>query len=184
MTSHQIPFYLNVDKNIDPDLLNELIQSTQQDYPEASIKVVYKEPLDKKSNLSPSMEKSSYWLAARRKKGDYPKDTTRSGKWLLFVDKTEIDQMWEKVKFATEEGRLGASSKVSTAKENPHAATSKTGVICVYTYDSEDREDVFKVRAELKQIGVNHKIPYKTDSDTRTGKYQVSGHKQISKYFD
>lgn len=67
-----------------------------------------------------------YWIYAIRKKGDYPKRTTRSGKWLIFINKKDVDEVWAKIKKATEEGKLGDSSKVATAKPNPLNAANQT----------------------------------------------------------
>ena len=74
-------------------------------------------------------------------------------------------------------------SKVATAKDNPNAANSNTKVICVYTYDWTDEEDVMRIRQELRQLGITRKIPYKADEDTESGKYANQGTKRISKYY-
>jgi hypothetical protein len=62
-----------------------------------------------------------------------------------------------KIKKATEDGLLGCSSKVATATSN-----SNVKVICVYTYDWTDEKDVMRVRSELKRLGIEKKIPYKS----------------------
>ena len=93
-----------------------------------------------------------------------------------------VDAVWGKIKTATEEGRLGDSTKVATARPNPIAVDSSKKVICVYTYDWTDKEDVLRIRAELRALGIIYKIPYKSDEDTDKGKYRVAGHTRISKY--
>ena len=65
-----------------------------------------------KNNI-PSKEKDIYWITAEREKGDYPMPNKNSGKWLVFEHINKIDEVWEKIKFATEEGLLGYASKVS-----------------------------------------------------------------------
>jgi hypothetical protein len=132
----------------------------------------------------PSQVTEGYWLSTVRKGGGYPAHTERGGKWLLFVPVAEIDEVWAKVKDATEQGLLGGLAKVATAKPNPNATKSDTKVICVYTYDSTDAEDVRRVRAALRELGIVDKIPYKTDNDTRGGNYARRGHTRISKYYD
>ncbi len=67
---------------------------------------------------------------------------------------------------------------------NPNARDPNMRVICVYTYDWMDEKDVRRVREELREIGIARKIPYKSDQDTLDGKYQVSGHTRISKYYE
>ena len=101
----------------------------------------------------------------------------------MFVPSKKTDEVWNMIKFATESGRLGNSSKVATAKYNPNARDRSTKVICVYTYDYEDEEDVMRVREELRRLGFDNKIPYKTDEATLSGKYQVKGESRISKYY-
>jgi len=136
------------------------------------------------SNAKPSEVTEVYWIYSIRKKGEYPKPTVRSGKWLIFVDKKDVDEVWAKIKKATEEGKFGESSKVATTKPNPHATDSDKKVICVYTYDWTDEKDVKRVREELRRLGIANKIPYKADEDTLAGKYRIMGHKKISKYYE
>jgi hypothetical protein len=108
----------------------------------------------------------------------------RSGKWLIFVPLDELDDAWAKIKKATEEGLLGDSSKSATALPNPNAVAPTKQVICVYTYDSEDREDVMRVRQALRDLGFTRPIPYKTDKATLERRYQVRGHQRISLYYE
>ena len=125
----------------------------------------------------------SYWVYARRKKGGYPENTIRSGKWLIFVPFSEVDEWWDLIKICTEKGLLGHASKVATARPNPNTRDPNMKVICVYSYDSDDKQDVMRIRAELKKLGIIQKIPYKTDKATLEGKYSIQGHKNISKYY-
>ncbi|MBI5243625.1 MAG: DUF1917 domain-containing protein [Elusimicrobia bacterium] len=133
---------------------------------------------------TPSQSTDAYWVFAERKTGQYPEATDRSGKWLIFVPLGKIDVVWERIKQATEEGKLGGSAKVATARPNPNAADPTKKVICVYSYDWKDREDIMRIRAELRALGIAWQIPYKADADTDAGKYRVSGHTRISKYYE
>jgi hypothetical protein len=126
----------------------------------------------------------AYWIFAERKTGSYPEANDRSGKWLVFVPLEKIAVVWERIKKATEEGKLGDSAKVATARPNLNAADPTKKVICVYSYDWKDREDVMRIRAELRVLGIVWKIPYKADADTDAGKYRVAGHTRISKYYE
>ena len=132
----------------------------------------------------PSSVTDRYWLFADRKKDHYPKPTSRSGKWLVFVNVKDVDEVWEKIRKATEDGLLGFDSKVATAKLNPNASNSNQKVVCVYTYDWKDEEDVRKISEELTKLGITNKIPYKADIDTLAGKYGVRGDRNISKYYE
>ncbi len=95
-----------------------------------------------------------------------------------------VDTVWGKIKKATERGKLGFASKVSTAKSNPNAKNPDSKVICVYTYDWTDEADVRRIRHELRKIGIIRKIPYKSDEDTMEGKYAKRGDRRISKYYE
>ena len=135
------------------------------------------------SESVPSQITEEYWLYAERKRGQYPKATTRSGKWLVFVPVSQVDEVWAKIRYATEDGRLGDSAKVATAKPNPNASDRSKKVICVYTYDWTDEADVL-IRDELRALGIVSKIPYKTDRDTSAGRYARRGRRAISKYYE
>ena len=153
---------------------------------EARMKSHRKKPTEVPAAVDPkpSQVTDAYWLYAERKTGTYPPDSENCGKWLIFVPLSQIDEVWAKVKLATEEGRLGSSAKVATARPNPNATNPDTKVICVYTYDWTDEEDVKRIRQELRQLRITWKIPYKADKDTYAGRYAVQGHKRISKYYE
>lgn len=137
------------------------------------------------SEQLPSSTMKSYWIYARRNKGRYQLDNPEtSGKWLLFIHRSAIDRAWKKIKQATEEGLLGSASKVSTARPNPNASDSDNHVICVYTYDSDDYDDVSRIRSKLRTLGFTARIPYKTNKATIEGKYVVKGDTRISKYYE
>lgn len=124
-----------------------------------------------------------YWMYAQRKSGEYPEHTSRGGKWLIFANRYALNKIWTEVKIAVEEGRLGGIAKAPRAR-NSRSQNSSSGVICVYTYDWEDREDVKRVREELRKIGIVRKISYKTDEDTERGIYSANSGEQISKYYE
>jgi len=136
------------------------------------------------SSQNPSEATDVYWIYAERKVGKYPELTERSGKWLIFVNPKRLDTVWRKIKYATENGKLGYESKTATAKHNSLAGKSKQKVICVYTYDWTDEEDVKRVRYELKNLGIIWEIPYKTDQDTSDRKYRRIVNQRISKYYE
>ena len=96
----------------------------------------------------------------------------------------EVDAVWRIIAEATEAGNLGSESKVSTAMTGFDGSPPTKHVICVYTYDWMDVEDVRRIRAELRSLGIVTRIPYKTDEDTLAGKYAETGHKRISKYYE
>ena len=121
-----------------------------------------------------------------RKLETMEKGELKTGKWLIFLNKENVDKIWNKIKLATEKGSLGIEAKVSTAKQKSTNIEYEKDkhVICVYTYDWTDEKDVKRVREELRKLGITSKIPYKTDEDTIKGKYASKGHKRISKYYE
>ena len=132
----------------------------------------------------PSATVKQYWLEAQRKSGQYPEHTDQGGKWLIFVPSSEIDKVWQEIKLAVEAGKLGDNAKVSTAKPNPNSADPTKHVICVYTYDATDIDDVMRIRQQLRKLGIVLKIPYKTDNATISGRYEKNGHKHISQFYE
>lgn len=137
-----------------------------------------------RQDAKPSEVTDVYWIYTIRKKGKYPNSTPRSGKWLIFVNIKNVDEVWAKIKDATEDGKLGDSAKVATAKPNTLATDPNEKVICVYSYDWTDEEDVRRIREELRKRGITDKIPYKANEDTLSGKYRKTGHRRISKYYE
>lgn len=107
---------------------------------------------------------------------------SKTGKWLIFVDISELDETWQKIKKFTEQGILGDGAKAATAKPNPNASSPNEKVICVYTYNWLDTDDVFRVEQALRAIGIEQTIYYKADSDTGGGQYKNRGDSNISKY--
>jgi hypothetical protein len=174
---------IQIDQNIDFNLAKDLIKIIKEkvDKKVPVVKSLKRDADD--TSMIPSKVTNAYWIESTRQKGKYPKSTSRSGKWLIFNDKKIIDTLWTKIKSATEDGLLGRCSKVSTGLNNPNSRNTIKGVICVYTYDSADIEDVRRIRAELRQIGITNKIPYKLDQDTYNGKYEKPTG-TISKFFE
>ena len=123
---------------------------------------------------------NDYWTHAQRKKGKYPEHTSHGGKWLVFVGSHNLSRIWNKIKIAVEKGKLGSLAKTSRAEHQ----SSSNGVICVYTYDWKDRQDVQRIREELRKLGIIRKISYKTDEDTVRGIYRANSSEKISKYYE
>lgn len=95
------------------------------------------------------------------------------GKWLIYRNELEIDVLWSHIGKAVLKGKLGISAKVSTAYSK-----SKRYVICVYTYNYLDVEDVDKVRKGLSALGVKETLCYKPDIYTYLDIY--SGRSKLS----
>ncbi|KAK5259004.1 hypothetical protein LTR20_008862 [Exophiala xenobiotica] len=86
------------------------------------------------------------------------------GKWMLFPHASDVDWAWSVVARGVWEGKLGISAKVATAPPVGAAPAAHEAVqrardreerlICVYTYDFWDKNDVKRVLLGLKQLGL------------------------------
>ena len=123
-----------------------------------------------------------YWKTASRKVGKYPEHTERGGKWLIFESIESIDNVWATIKIAVEKGLLGNEAKCATNRPNPNARDPNTKVICVYTYDGNDEEDVWNMRETLRELGIKENIPWKSDEATYNDLYSVKGDRKICRY--
>ncbi|KGW56589.1 putative phosphothreonine lyase domain-containing protein [Burkholderia pseudomallei] len=92
-------------------------------------------------------------------------DTT--GKWCIFVSQDEVDAAWDKIKGALEQSQL-LCAKVSTAIRS---MGRDAHVICVYTQDWTDTQELMRSRNVLLSLGFTEELGYKRDIDTRDGNY-------------
>lgn len=87
------------------------------------------------------------------------------GKWMLFPTADRVDEYWGAVVRAMEKGELGDVAKVA-----PDDGSGESRLICVYTADFGDTEDVKRVVKKLVDIGLveksNRPIYYKCDAYT------------------
>ncbi len=128
--------------------------------------------------IKPTKAEASHWLYSKHtSEGCHEINNpykTYVGKWLIFESPDKIDDTWNKVKDATDKKLLGISSKVSTKRQTKEYKGSQY-VICVYTKDFRDKEDIKQVLQELRKIGILNKLYYKTDSTTIEGIYSKEG---------
>ena len=125
----------------------------------------------------PSTYTGSPWIRSSRQ---FPpakfsaKDRDRIGKWLIFSPHSKVDLEWTLIEQAHRAGVMGIDAKVSSSMM---MNADGTHVICVYTKDWQDEEDVFRVRTKLRRLGFTRVLYYKRDIDTRAGKYHAPGQK-------
>ncbi|MCJ1382195.1 hypothetical protein MMC17_005307 [Xylographa soralifera] len=84
-------------------------------------------------------------LAAARENG------CRWGKWMLFPTAADVNRVWGVVARATAAGELGGAAKVAT--EDGQGDTAGR-LICVYTEDFGDNQDVKRVLLKLRELGL------------------------------
>jgi hypothetical protein len=77
----------------------------------------------------------------------------RTGEWRIETTLDEVDDLWAKIRQATEDGQLGYKSKVSTSAAKGQSNASAR-LIVVRTYDADDIADVARVEAVLRRLGV------------------------------
>ncbi len=127
--------------------------------------------------------RNQYWVHAVNPRLDRAW-TERSGKWLLFVPFQKLDQTWNLIAEETVSGLLGIASKAATAKTNGLARNAWIKVICIYTYDFDDMEDVMRVRARLRELGFIKKLSYKSDQATENGVYASNTKSRVSVFYE
>lgn len=89
------------------------------------------------------------------------------GKWMLFPAPSDVDEVWTKVAGATLAGTLGIAAKVATAGDDDRSKESR--LICVYTKDFSDKDDVKRVLRKLLDLQLargGRGIFYKCDAYT------------------
>jgi hypothetical protein len=134
-------------------------------------------------HLTPSKVRDDFWVHAENP--NPPADwTERSGKWLIFTSFRKLDELWKLIHDETTGGRLGMAAKAATSKPNALAKNRFIKVICVYTYDAKDKDDVMRVRTRLREIGFIKKLSYKTDEATELGVYTGTSEGPISLYYE
>ncbi|KAF3763617.1 hypothetical protein M406DRAFT_74202 [Cryphonectria parasitica EP155] len=73
----------------------------------------------------------------------------RTGKWMLFIDPAYVDSVWATVVQATVRNELGIAAKVAPRE---HRGSTRSRLICIYTYDFGDRDDVARVLNRMRQL--------------------------------
>jgi hypothetical protein len=138
------------------------------------------------TDLLPLEVCDSPWLYEKNKNEDVKiVDISDIGKWMLFYDKSLMNDVWCIAKNLYRENKLDGveSMKCSTAFESPRS-TSDKGVIILYCYDSSNEETIMNIGKKIIEI-FNYKetqyIYYKTDLQTYDGS-RSSGCKINHKY--
>ncbi|ORY67087.1 uncharacterized protein BCR38DRAFT_455952 [Pseudomassariella vexata] len=94
----------------------------------------------------------------------------RCGKWMLFCSVHAVNEVWGVIAKATAKNELGIGAKVAT-RSDVDQRTER--LICVYTADFGDIEDVKRVALRLKQLGLvqprGKSLYYKPDAYTYLG---------------
>ena len=124
----------------------------------------------------PSEETDEYWFYEDI--NPFFHSTLETGKWFAFIDRSEIDAVWDKAKIALQVRAFGPAIKVSTARENmtqkyEQLANGRTHILIAYTRDYDDDDDRMRVAMNLlEQCGLQGKtLYYKRDMETFSESY-------------
>ncbi|KAK4159634.1 hypothetical protein QBC43DRAFT_326775 [Cladorrhinum sp. PSN259] len=72
-----------------------------------------------------------------------------TGKWMLFPEPGQVNEVWAAVAKATANNELGIAAKVET-----RVRSDKERLICVYTTDYRDKDDVARVLKRLRELNL------------------------------
>lgn len=114
------------------------------------------------------------WLRAQHL-GAPPVDLRYTGKWMLFLPCPVAHRGWTLVRESTANGRLGFRAKIARQDEITQPKIRNSAgpehVVCIYTRDWRDHEDVLRIGKVLVEIGAvklqaNDAMYYKADEQT------------------
>jgi hypothetical protein len=107
------------------------------------IRMVQRARMQHDAQAKPSEVAGVYWIEARCETLECPGPTPRAGQWVLNTTVDLVDELWEAIREATVDGKLGYKAKVTTAPRSGKGGDSRTIVVC--TYDSSDTQDVQRI---------------------------------------
>lgn len=136
----------------------------------------------------PSTYADGWWINSTSAVEPRQNATAYCGKWMIFrTTGAPVDDAWRIINEATKTGRLGFASKVSTMKDKDSFYKDRDGnrshVICCYTYDYTDEDDVFRVRKALRELGFTERLPYKSDKQTYANQYAHNSTGRVSLWY-
>lgn len=73
-----------------------------------------------------------------------------TGKWMLFPEARDVNSVWKVVADNTASGELGICAKVATGSGDMDGKTKQQRLVCVYTKDFSDGEDVRRVVRQME----------------------------------
>lgn len=127
-------------------------------------KILIEEIIKFKDSPIPTCNTYRYWISYTSKITKGFRSTEDTGKWCIFAAASTINKKWDLIKSLIDSGEI-VHAKVSTSLFLPKSR-SKKYVICVYTKNYNDIEDLKKTREFLRSVGFNRPLKYKRDIDT------------------
>lgn len=87
---------------------------------------------------------------------------------MLFIDPAYVNDVWATVARATVKNELGIAAKVALREKS---VPKKERLICIYTYDFADKDDVGRVLARMKQLDLVRTGPGSRPIYYKAGQY-------------
>lgn len=151
------------------------------------------EPLVPSTTDPCAAPKGTHWVHAINPERAHDIDPMRVGKWLIYISCRHVDYCWSRVRQATEAGALGISAKISTDWGKAHDLVGmiseglggwRDHVVCIYTADWRNREDVARVGSRLAEVDAvrTQTLLYKPDAFTYEGIWAGSNPGQVAIY--
>lgn len=124
------------------------------------------------AGASPPVELGESWFWAQSPDAPpFPESAPWAGKWLWFPPLSYLDQAWATVCAGVRENRLSYRAKVGTLRNARPGSGDTRRPICIFTLDWRDTQEVERVLHALRDAGIKDSLHYKTDHDTREGRY-------------
>lgn len=135
----------------------------------------------------------THWIHAISPTAPHHLDPLLVGKWLIYISCRHVGYCWPRVREATEAGTLGISAKISTDWGKAHDLVGiiaegiggwRDHVICVYTADWRNREDVARIGSRLAEVDAvrTQTLHYKPDAFTYGGTWAGSSPGEVAIY--
>ena len=121
-----------------------------------------------KDRSIPSKNITDNWISCAGKNVTSFNSNEKTGKWCIFLTEKEVDVAWSKIKKALKQGKL-TLAKVAT-KKNAHKFDN-TYVICIYTNNWADEQELTQTRDVLYELGWIAPLKYKRDIETINNVY-------------
>ncbi|KAF4774702.1 hypothetical protein HER10_EVM0002567 [Colletotrichum scovillei] len=97
----------------------------------------------------------------------------KAGKWMLFCQPKDVNEVWNVIASATANNELGIAAKVAPWNPYTDPTGRKDRIVCVYTADFSDMADVTRVLRRLRELklveAMGRPIYYKPDAFTYLG---------------
>lgn len=87
---------------------------------------------------------------------------------MLFIEPAFVNEVWATVARATVKNELGIAAKVGPRAER---GSPKERLICIYTYDFSDRDDIARVLSRMKQLDLVRAGPGRKPIYYKAGKW-------------